>query len=238
MLVSGNNRIVRTQERIAAYYSVIISDFKHIKVFLRHKVMGQYPCCLCLLRTLVFVNGSKAIEAICCSRCRYYSGLSMTIDDAFSRLPAAFSRLHGMELTKDKNVIREETLNWHCQDWIWSSIGILLGYVQWAPYKTEQGRVTRITHFTVDWRGNTGVLQPIQSLYSSHQTLLLECNFIWRTWYILLEQWPIHVQQQVLPLRRFKKLYSMFGLYFWTNRRSKYWEPCRLQKLFINFVCN
>lgn len=111
VLVSGNNRIVGTQERIAAYYSVIISDFKHIKVFLRHKVMGKYPCCLCLLRTLVFVNGSKAIEAICCSRCRCYSGLSMTIDDAFSRLPTAFSRLHGMELTKDKNVFREETLH-------------------------------------------------------------------------------------------------------------------------------
>lgn len=160
----------------------------------------------------------------------------MTIEGTFSRLSTAFSRIHAMELTKDKKIFREKTLHRQCEDWIWSSIGILLGYDHWAPYKTEQGWATRITHCTVERKPALECC----SLYKAYIPYTKRCcwshgNFIWRAWYILLEQGPIHVQQQVFPLRRLEKFYFMFGLYFWTIRRSKHWEPCGWQKLLTKF---
>ena len=144
----------------------------------------------------------------------------MTIEDTFSRLLTAFSRLHSTELSKDKDGFPWEnrdtslTLTGLNLKLDWKTFGLRpVGSIQdWAGLSNAYNSLHYLEE-ALEW------LQSIQSLYSSHQTLLLECNFTWRTWYILLEQWLIHVQQQVFSSSQTLSLFHVWTVFL--NKQKK-----------------
>jgi len=194
--------------------------------------MGRYSCCLCLLQNLVFINEIETIEVTVC----YSRSVQILVWVQCDDKKCFMSAIDGFLSTSWNGINqRQVCLPWENTSLTLSGLNLKLDWKAFGirPVDSVQDWAGLSNGYNAlnCWEEALEWLQPVQNLYSLHQTLP-ECNFFDG------QQRPILVEQHVLLLWLLIKLYFMFGLYFWTNRRSKRWEPCRWQKLFINFAWN